>query len=263
MAILRIRDDDGNVQEILAIKGEKGDKGDPGEFAGGELLKKHINDKDNPHGVTRKQIGALSSESTEVDNWSDATENGFYYGRGGTPDGEVWFGIVSNAPDNRCMQLIWRERTADEIDEDAIEAPKVSVRYYSGDMEIWGYWYSIDFDVWERVSWLLFGGEDFDMRYPATNLDIDNWIYIGGTNSEEYMCAVSENLSAEDMMMYIPCPFDSEEYFHNIQITVNGAELLTYAIEEGELIVALGTAQESGNIPVTVNVRTYCSSALY
>lgn len=28
MAILRIRDSNGNIQEILAIKGEKGDKGD-------------------------------------------------------------------------------------------------------------------------------------------------------------------------------------------------------------------------------------------
>lgn len=29
--ILRIRDSEGNVQEILAIKGDKGDKGDDGE----------------------------------------------------------------------------------------------------------------------------------------------------------------------------------------------------------------------------------------
>lgn len=28
MSILRIRDSNGNIQEILAIKGEKGDKGD-------------------------------------------------------------------------------------------------------------------------------------------------------------------------------------------------------------------------------------------
>ena len=30
MAILRVRDDDGNIFEIPAIKGDKGDKGDPG-----------------------------------------------------------------------------------------------------------------------------------------------------------------------------------------------------------------------------------------
>lgn len=30
MAILRIRDSNGNIQEIIAIKGEKGDKGDTG-----------------------------------------------------------------------------------------------------------------------------------------------------------------------------------------------------------------------------------------
>ena len=58
MAILKIRDDKGNVREILALKGEKGDKGDPGEFADGELLNAHINDKKNPHKATAEQVGA-------------------------------------------------------------------------------------------------------------------------------------------------------------------------------------------------------------
>ena len=207
--------------------------------------------------------GMMPSISIAIDSWDDATNNGFYYGREGTPEGKVWFGIVSNAPDNRYMQLIWRERTADEVYEDGTTGPKIAIRYWSSDMETWESWCSIDCDVWERVSWLFYGGDDFDMRSPAEKSDIDNWIYIGGTNSEEYMCSVSEVLSAEDMMMYVPCPFDSEEDFHNIQITVNRAELLDYTIEEGELIIVLGSAQESGNIPVTVNVRTYCSGALY
>ncbi len=55
MAILKIRDADGTVREIIALKG---DKGDPGEFTGGELLKAHINDKNNPHGMSAEQIGA-------------------------------------------------------------------------------------------------------------------------------------------------------------------------------------------------------------
>ena len=58
MAILKIRDAAGNVQEILVIKGEKGDKGDPGEFTGGELLNAHINNKGNPHEVTAAEVGA-------------------------------------------------------------------------------------------------------------------------------------------------------------------------------------------------------------
>ena len=65
MAILRIRDAKGNVQEILAIKGEKGD---PGEFAGGELLKAHIKDKENPHGTTCKQIGAAPASANAIDS---------------------------------------------------------------------------------------------------------------------------------------------------------------------------------------------------
>jgi hypothetical protein len=58
MAILKVRDSNGNVQEIVAIKGDKGDKGDPGEFTGGELLNAHINNTNNPHSITAEQIGA-------------------------------------------------------------------------------------------------------------------------------------------------------------------------------------------------------------
>lgn len=55
MGILKFRDADGTVREILALKGEKGD---PGEFTGGELLKSHINNKGNPHEATAEQVGA-------------------------------------------------------------------------------------------------------------------------------------------------------------------------------------------------------------
>ena len=58
MASLKIRDADGKVQEVLVLKGDKGEKGDPGEFTGGELLTAHINDKENPHGMSAEQIGA-------------------------------------------------------------------------------------------------------------------------------------------------------------------------------------------------------------
>ena len=58
MASLKIRDADGKVQEVLVLKGDKGEKGDPGEFTGGELLTAHINDKENPHGMSAERIGA-------------------------------------------------------------------------------------------------------------------------------------------------------------------------------------------------------------
>lgn len=86
MAILKIRDANGNVQEILSIKGEDGKDGKDGvdgqpgkdyvlteadkqEIANiimssmvlavdTDAIDDHIADKNNPHGVTAKQVGA-------------------------------------------------------------------------------------------------------------------------------------------------------------------------------------------------------------
>ncbi|MBQ3529531.1 MAG: hypothetical protein IJA47_03455 [Oscillospiraceae bacterium] len=97
MAILKVRDAEGNVQEILTIRGEKGDKGDPGEFTGGELLKSHINNQNNPHSTTASQVGAAPAgfglggfpERTlrNIDDLDDLTGNG-------------WYNLVSEFSDN-------------------------------------------------------------------------------------------------------------------------------------------------------------------
>ena len=82
MAILKIRDADGNVQEIIAIKGEAGKDGQPGKdyvlteadkqeianivlssvvsVVDTDAVNDHIEDKNNPHGVTCAQIGAVT-----------------------------------------------------------------------------------------------------------------------------------------------------------------------------------------------------------
>lgn len=88
MAIIKIRDADGNVQEVLAIKGEPGKDGANGKdgvdgkdyvlteadkqeianmISSGmvsvvdtEAVDAHIADKNNPHNVTCEQIGAVT-----------------------------------------------------------------------------------------------------------------------------------------------------------------------------------------------------------
>ena len=77
MAILRIRDKDGNVHEILAIRGENyvlteqdkeeiasmiSDSDGNGNFS---ALTDHKNNTSNPHGVTAEQIGAVTQEELE------------------------------------------------------------------------------------------------------------------------------------------------------------------------------------------------------
>ena len=94
MAILKIRDANGNVQEILSIKGEDGKDGKDGvdgqpgkdyvlteadkqEIANiimssmvlavdTDAIDDHIADKNNPHGVSCSQIGAVTQ--TELAN---------------------------------------------------------------------------------------------------------------------------------------------------------------------------------------------------
>ena len=103
MGILKFRDADGTVREILALKGEKGD---PGEFTGGELLKSHINNKGNPHEATAEQVGArpdtwmptAAEVGARPDTWMPtAAEVGAAptgYGLGGTPTQ-----IIRSVPD--------------------------------------------------------------------------------------------------------------------------------------------------------------------
>ena len=86
MSILKIRDADGNVQEVLAIRGEAGhtpergvdywttsDKEQivsdviaelPNHGGGGDsgALDDHIADNSNPHKVTAEQIGAVTRD---------------------------------------------------------------------------------------------------------------------------------------------------------------------------------------------------------
>lgn len=81
MAILKIRDADGNVQEIIALKG---DKGDPGEFAGGELLAAHINNKNNPHSVSAEELGVGDYVI------ADGTTNGWTWRKWNNGLAEMW-----------------------------------------------------------------------------------------------------------------------------------------------------------------------------
>ena len=77
MAILKIRDENGEVHEILAIRGEDyilteqdkeeiasmiSDSDGNGNFS---ALTDHKNDKSNPHEVTAQQIGAVTQEELQ------------------------------------------------------------------------------------------------------------------------------------------------------------------------------------------------------
>ena len=103
------------------MKGDKGDKGDPGEFTGGELLTNHINDKNNPHGMSAEQIGAapagygLGGSTTQVvasiDELDNLTKNGWYsfHGMGSELCG-VWFDQASVFVTNMSEDYsVWQE----------------------------------------------------------------------------------------------------------------------------------------------------------
>ena len=95
MAILKIRDADGNVQEILAIKGEDGKdyvltEADKQEIANIILssmvstvdtgaVNDHIADKNNPHSVTAEQVGARPDDwcptAGDIDGLHDTVVN--------------------------------------------------------------------------------------------------------------------------------------------------------------------------------------------
>lgn len=55
MAILRIRDDEGNVHSIPAIKGEKGDKGEDGTVSFDELTDEQKESLKGEDGYTPKK----------------------------------------------------------------------------------------------------------------------------------------------------------------------------------------------------------------
>lgn len=63
MAILKIRDSDGNVQEILALQGEKGDKGD----AGNNYV---LTDAD------KQEIAEMVAENLTTETWTFTLESG-------------------------------------------------------------------------------------------------------------------------------------------------------------------------------------------
>lgn len=86
MAILKIRDANGNVQEILAIKGEKGDKGADGTMRFDELtseqreILKGDKGEDGKDGkdfkyedFTPEQLASLKGEKGDAFTYSDFT----------------------------------------------------------------------------------------------------------------------------------------------------------------------------------------------
>lgn len=79
MAILKIRDENGVVHEVIAIRGEDGkdyvltdaDKEEIAGMVSGNIgntyaeLVAHKSDKENPHGVTAAQVGAVTPQALE------------------------------------------------------------------------------------------------------------------------------------------------------------------------------------------------------
>lgn len=64
------------------------------------ILNEHINDIDNPHGVTWEQVGAapggygLGAACVNIQDWNNVTANGFYYAATNSPDGNRWWGYA-------------------------------------------------------------------------------------------------------------------------------------------------------------------------
>lgn len=84
MSILKIRDADGNVQEILAIKGERGypgergEKGDPGE-KGDKGDKGDTGATGNDYVLTsadKQEIAEAVAENLSTEAWTFTLENG-------------------------------------------------------------------------------------------------------------------------------------------------------------------------------------------
>lgn len=95
----------------------------PGKAADAAATGAHVNDKNNPHGVTIAQIGAapagygLGDVAQRIDSWNNAKRNGFYVSSYGCPDGDgnEWHGIVCNYNTALCNQLLWKSWTTGSV----------------------------------------------------------------------------------------------------------------------------------------------------
>lgn len=162
-------------------------------------LDEHINDKNNPHGVTADIIKALSKETKRVDSLeTDALENGIYVGKRYTedaPNAPDYVCLTLTAPDNRVFQILFEESY--ETHDDLIEGdmahifqyhPTAIVRYWDGRDECWSECV-LNFDVKEYV----------DGRFGECLIyeDFDHLFYYAINNTSEdggYMDIITENV---------------------------------------------------------------------
>ena len=175
MSILRIRDADGNIQEIVAIKGEKGDS-----YILTDEDKKEIADM-----VDVSDIDVPLKETKYVENLAtDALENGFYVGKPyGEEYGKDYICLTLTAPNNRIFQILFDELYEKNWDEDSLEwiypyHPSVTVRYIDESDD--GNWSEsrINFDVKEYLrEWAdewLWQFPTYDEIPDLVNEEIDN-----------------------------------------------------------------------------------------
>lgn len=105
MAILRVRDEQGNVIPIPAVKGEKGDRGDSGVIVGsyvgdGSISSRYI-DLGSPN-----VVAAVVSVSDMV---SDHPNNALVTGRGIKYNGTSLMALIENGPytDSTALALYY------------------------------------------------------------------------------------------------------------------------------------------------------------
>lgn len=76
-----------------------------------DMVDDHLNDTDNPHSVTREQIGAapagygLGTDGQRVSSWNDVTLSGFFQSTSNSPNGAWWHGIVCGDGDKNATQF--------------------------------------------------------------------------------------------------------------------------------------------------------------
>ena len=101
------------------------------------FARRHIENKQNPHGVTAAQVGAapagygLGEGATAIDSWANAVRNGYYRSSYDTPDGNGngWHGIVVSYSTELCNQLVWKTWDAGTL--------MATRRLYNGVAEPW------------------------------------------------------------------------------------------------------------------------------